>query len=148
LGTKGEETTMGWSHRITQIGNQPAQILIDDGYRATAPIRELSGLAWFGVYCQSAPVDCFWEPAETDKLDDLEDDLIQLCHKFGEGKAIYVMRIATRGVREYFMYFGDSAKLNAVLPNLKTLHSNYRIEYDEKIDPGWNRYISCLPKQS
>ena len=69
-------------------------------------VLELPRLAWFGVYCQRAPGVGFWDPEETDSLDALERDLIRLCEQFGQGWAVYVLRIATSGIREYYVYMG------------------------------------------
>jgi hypothetical protein len=90
---------MPWTHRIAEIEGQAAQILIDDQFRASTPVLELPRLAWFGVYCQRAPGAGFWDPQETDKLDALEDDLMRLCKHFGQGWAVYVLRISTPGMR-------------------------------------------------
>lgn len=58
--------------------------------------------------------------------------------------AVYVMRIDTRGIREYYFYFGGSAALTHVLPSLRSAHPDYRIEFEETADPGWNRYKTFL----
>lgn len=136
---------MAWSSRITNVDGRLAQIFIDDRFRSSAPVRQLQRLAWFGVYTNSDPGGAFWHPDETVSLDAIEDDLIRLCEKFGRGWVVYVLRIATRGIIEHFLYFGDSANLSVVLPNLQSAHPAYRIEYEEFADPSWRRYISCLP---
>jgi hypothetical protein len=135
---------MPWAHRVTKINGRPAQILIDEGFRARAPIRELPQLAWFGVYARCDPGTAFWDPEESASLDALEDDLIRLCGQFGRGWAVYVLRIATPGVREYFVYFGSGARMDAVLPSLRAAHPGYRVEYEERVDVSWQRYSSCL----
>ena len=135
---------MSWSQRLTKFEERQAQILIDEGFRDRAPIRELPKLAWFGVYTQRDPGTAFWHPEESGSLDAIEDDLIRLCGQFGRGWAVYVLRIATKGIREYFIYFGDEAKMDAVLPSLRAAHSDYRIEYDERVDDCWERYTTCL----
>jgi hypothetical protein len=124
---------------------RPAQILINDHFRSSAPIRELPNLAWFGVYCRRPVTTSFWDSNEAVALDALEDKLIQLCDQYGKGWAAYVMRIATRGIREYFIYFGDAAKIGDVLSILRAAHPEYRIEYDMTNDAAWKRYLSCLP---
>jgi hypothetical protein len=134
---------MSWSHRVTQIDGRPAQILIDQRFRGCAPIHELPRLGWFGIYAQLDPGQAFWDPEESASLDAVEADLIRLCEQFGRGLAVYVLRIATRGIREYFVYFGGSGDLGSVLPSLKAAHPDYHIEYDEKVDGSWNRYTSC-----
>ena len=136
---------MAWSHRLTEIHERPAQILIDDRFRMTAPVRELPNCAWFCVYCQYDPGPAFWDPAEAKNLDAIEDALVRLWQESGHGFAVYVMRIATRGIREYYVYHGGRAEFSQVCSKLKTRFPAYRVEHEEHEDPDWKRYISCLP---
>lgn len=136
---------MAWSHRIAEIQGRQAQFLIDDRFRGVAPVRELPRLAWFAVYCRQEPGSSFWHPDESASLDSVEDSLIQLWQELGRGFAVYVMRIATRGIREYYVYLGGSADFSPVLERLRASHPSYRVEYEETADPDWKRYISCLP---
>src|SRR3954469_23753409 len=113
---------MPWSHRTTQIESRPAGVLIDDRFRGSLPVRELPRLAWFGVYCRQDPGGGFWHPDETASLDTIESDWIRLCDQYGHGWAAYVMRIDTRGLREYYLYFSGAAALDKVLPSLRATH--------------------------
>ena len=137
---------MPWTNRNVEIEGRLAQVFIDDRFKTSAPLEELPRLAWFGIYCQRAPGAGFWDPEETDSLDAVEDDLIRLCEQFGKGWAVYVLRIATRGMREYYVYMGNSVDFISVVPGLLAQHPDYRIEYEETRDPGWRRYTSCLSK--
>jgi hypothetical protein len=137
---------MSWSQRTTEIENRPAQILIDERFRSSAPVGELSRLCWFGVYCRRDPGGSFWHPDETSSLDEVERDLIRLCEQFGRGWAVYFMRVDTRGIREYYIYAGTSAGIEAVLPSLKAAHPDYRIEFAETPDASWTRYQTFLPR--
>ena len=132
---------------MSEIDGRPAQILIDEGFRNRAPVRELPRLGWFGVYALRDPGSAFWDPEETASLDAIESDLIRLCDLFGEAGPVYVLNIAIRGIREYFVYFGRDSELSPVLPSLKAAHPDYRIEYEERIDATWSRYKTCLPKE-
>lgn len=136
---------MPWSQRTTQIDSRPTGVLIDDRFRASLPVRELPRLAWFGVYCRLDAGDGFWHPAETESLAMVEQDLIRLCELFGRGWAVYVMRIDTRGIREYYLYCGGSAALAQALPSLRASHPDYRIEFEETEDAAWSRYQTLLP---
>jgi hypothetical protein len=136
---------MPWSHRTTHIQGRPAGVLLDDRFRAALPVRELPRLAWFGVYCRHEPGGGFWNPDETASLDSIEQDLIGLCSRFGDGWAVYVMRIDTRGIREYYFYCGGSAALAQALQSLRAAHPDYRIEFDETTDADWSRYRTFLP---
>lgn len=138
---------MAWSHRTTQIDSRPAQVLIDERFQSQAPVHELPRLTWFGVYCCSDPGGGFWHPDETAALDAVEDDLIRLCDQFGRGWVVYVMRIATRGIREYYFYSDQTADLAAAAESLRAAHSEYRIEFDQTLDAEWERYRTFLPHQ-
>jgi Family of unknown function (DUF695) len=138
---------MAWLHRTTEIQNRSAQVLIDDRFQDSAPMRELPRLIWVGVYCRNEPGASFWHPDETAALDAVEDDLIRQCEQFGGGWAVYVMRIDTRGIREHYFYAGDAADLPAAVTALQAAHPEYRIEVDQKVDPEWDRYQTFLPQQ-
>jgi hypothetical protein len=75
----------------------------------------------------------------------VEDDLIALCDQSAQGWAAYVLRIAGSGVREYYVYIGDSVGFDRMLPVLLAKHPHYRIEYEETKDSSRSRYTSCLP---
>jgi hypothetical protein len=137
---------VAWTQRTTQIDNRPAHVLIDERFRASSPIPELTRLVWFGIYCRQDPGSGFWHPDETASLDVVERDLISLCEKLGNGWAVYVMRIATRGIREYYIYCGAGAvEIDQVLPRLRHAYPDYRIEFEETVDAQWTRYGTFLP---
>jgi hypothetical protein len=77
-------------------------------------------------------------------LDAIEGDLIRLCGAFGKGWAIYVRRLETRGLREYYVYFGVNAELQKVVPSLRSIYAGYRIEFELRSDPHWSHYKSWL----
>lgn len=135
---------MTWSQRIQEVDERQANVLIDDRFSSQAPIEALPRLAWFGVYARLDPGDAFWHPDETETLDSIESDLIDLCETFGRGWVVYVLRIDTRGIREYYFYNGKDATLENVLPSLQEAHPNYKIEFDEKYDADWETYFRFL----
>ena len=82
--------------------------------------------------------------SEKKALDAVEEDLVRLCGQAGHGWAVYVLRIATRGLREYYVYIGETVDFAQVLPGLRAQHPDYRIEYEEMEDASWRRYKRCL----
>jgi hypothetical protein len=128
---------------IEILGNQ-AQVLLDDQYVADNPGAELPNIAWFGVWCQQDTGGHYWNPEETDKLNQIEQQLLDLAGQYGNGWAVYVRRVISAGKREYFFYFGEDASLVNVLAELKMLYPEYRIEYDVKPDLDWSHYSSWL----
>jgi hypothetical protein len=135
---------MSWIQYTFEIQGRPASALLDTQFKDGAPTPELTNFAWFGVYCRLSPGGGLWDPKEQRKLDAIERDLIRLCGKFGNCWAVYVRRLDTPGIREYYVYFGDDAELEKVLPVLKSRHAGYRIEFETYSDPRWSHYQSWL----
>jgi len=135
---------MSWIYHQFEIRGKTAGALLDTGFARQPPIEQLPKLARFGVYCCLPAGTAFWDPNEQSSLDAIETDLLQLCSGYGNGWAIYVRRLDTPGLREYYLYFGENAELEKALPDLKVLHSGYRIEFESRPDPQWTYYQSWL----
>lgn len=128
---------------IEIIGNQ-SQVLLDDQYISDNPGESLPNIAWFAIWCLQDTAGHYWNPEETDILDKIERDLMGFVTQFGNGWAVYVRRVASAGMREYFIYYGGDAALSGVVPALKAIHPEYRIEFETKSDPQWMHYFSWL----
>jgi hypothetical protein len=135
---------MAWHHYLCEISDKPASVLIDDRFAEQSPVGELPRLSWFGVYCHEPTGGAFWNSAETVLLDQVEKDLIKLSEQHGHGWVVYVLRIATPGIREYYLYHADHAELDAVLEALQSLHPDYRIDFDTIDDNTWEEYRRYL----
>jgi len=135
---------MAWTHYELEIHGKSASALLDKRFATRAPKDQLPKVAWFGVYCRQPPGDAFWNLKEQPALDAIEHDLIRLCGTFGNGWAVYVRRLDTPGLREYYVYFGESAELEKVLPSTNALHPEYRIEFETRTDPQWTHYESWI----
>jgi hypothetical protein len=131
---------MTWKFFEAKADGQRAQILIDPRFSGNMPTAQLPNVAWFGVWCREDPGGAYWSPQEAPSLDAIEQDLLGLCEKHGNGWAVYVRRYATPGVREYYFYFGEGADLSKVAVNLVDQHPGYRIEYETEEDPDWSNY--------
>ena len=70
--------------------------------------------------------------------------MIKLCERHGIGWAAYVQRLDTPGLREYYMYFGEGAAMDKVLPELKAAHPSYRLEFERIDDLKWAQYRKWL----
>jgi hypothetical protein len=139
---------MTWTYHEFEIEGKPAGALLDMQFAKQPPRDQLPNVAWFGVFCLLPAGGAFWDPDEQPTLDAIEDDVIRLCGSFGNGWAVYVHRLDTPGVREYFVYFGGTAELEKVLPSLKALHPEYRIEFESRPDPQWAHYKSRLEERA
>ena len=135
---------MTWKFFETRDGDGKAQVLLDHRFDEAPPTEALPNLAWFGVWCNGAPLGAYWSPTEAPVLDALEADLIRLAEQHGNGWAVYLRRYATPGLREYYFYFGEDADMRAVAVELVDKHLGYRIEFDARPDPTWSGYASWL----
>ena len=135
---------MAWRTALLDFDGKPGHTMVDDRFAAEPPVGQLPHLAWFGVYCATNPGEHFWNPEEGSQLDAVEDDLIELCDRHGNGWAAYVHRLDTWGLREYFVYFGDGASMDTVLTELKAAHPGYRLEYESIDDLEWVQYRKWL----
>src|SRR5438477_461678 len=131
---------MTWKQIITEIDGRRVLVLVDHRFKEQAPLKELQCLSWFCVYCNQEPGSAFWNPNETETLDEIEDDLLRLCESFGHGWMVYALRVATPGVREHYFYHSDAAEIKKVIAAFRLAHPSYRIEADTKNDPEWNEY--------
>jgi hypothetical protein len=135
---------MAWRTALLNFDGKPGHTMVDDRFAADPPVDQLPHLAWFGVYCAKPPGGGFWDPDEEAELDAIENDLIRLCDHHGHGWAAYVQRLDTPGLREYYLYFGEGAAMDKVLPELKPAHSTYRLEFDRIDDLKWAQYRKWL----
>ena len=131
---------MTWRQYTCDISGKPAIILVDDRFAQQERPERLHQLSWFGVYCAEPPGAHLWAREETKALDQIEDDLVELAETFGHNCAVYVLRIATPGIREHYIYHSDSAELSKAFSALKAVHPDYRIEFETIDDPNWDQY--------
>ncbi len=137
-----------WSHRIVEFEGRHVSVSIDDSYR-DAPAERLAlapRLARFGVYCTLDAGAAFWHPDETDTLNSIEGELLRLCGSEAQGWVTHVACIHTWGVREYYLHFGGQAELRPVMPELRAAFPDYRIDFDERLDPAWEFYKEWLKR--
>lgn len=135
---------MSWNTFSTEIDGKPAIVLIDCKYSDEQPSVQLPKLAWFAVYCKEAPHGGIWSEAETEKLEEIETDLLGLCDKHSNGWAVYVLNISTPGINEYYIYFGGNAELHKVMGGLEALHKDYKFDFDITDDVTWYTYKKWL----
>lgn len=135
---------MSWKVYTREVEGKQAQILIDDHYDWTAPVENLVLLSGFSLYCNVLPENTLWHPDETEALDTLEERLLDFCEKYSQGWSLYVMRMTTFGVREYYIYHSEQADLQAAFMAMTKMHPDYRIEFGTVSDPEWKEYRKYL----
>lgn len=139
-----EPNHMTWQLYDTEILGKQSQVLLDDSFVGNIPGDELPNLALISLWCQQDTDGHYWNPDETDTLDMIEHDLLELVSQNGHGWAVYARRVASEGLREYFFYYGGDADLIKVAPALKEKYPGYRIESEAKPDPEWKLYLSWV----
>jgi Family of unknown function (DUF695) len=135
---------MAWAQRTTEVGGRPAEQTIDKGFSSSAPVSELPRLAWFSVHARMSPGDGMVNPKEVDTLDAIEEDLVRLCDAFGRGSALYISRVVSPGLRQYYLYYGGNAELDNALPSLRSSYPKYQIDFEEKPDAAWAWYREMI----
>ncbi|CAN5368482.1 hypothetical protein BH10CYA1_BH10CYA1_19810 [soil metagenome] len=135
---------MTWTVHQREVEGKTAQILIDDHFAPQAPLKDLVNLSGFSLYCRQEPVNTLWHPDEGDTLDIIEERLINLCEKHSHGWSVYVLRMATFGVREYYFYHSNEAELTKAYAELLALTPGYRIELSTVLDAEWAEYRKYL----
>lgn len=131
---------MTWQVYTCEILGKPAIVLIDDQFVDRLPFSEIPLLSWFGVYCNLPPDGACWAEEEAVALDQVEDRLIELVQQFGRGWAVYLMRLATPGIREYYVYHSPKVEMGKAFAALKASAPTYRIEHEISEDGNWAQY--------
>ena len=137
---------MAWKTYPTAVAGVPAIVLIDNRFARKAPLEELPRLTWVAVYTNLPPVmDNVWDPDETPALEGVERDLLAAFESHGLGWTVFVLRISTPGVWEYFFYHAPLAETTQAVLELQKVHPEYRIEASTVIDAEWKQYLTYLP---
>ena len=132
---------MAWQlHDLLESG-KPVQLMLEDRFRNDLPGAELPRLVRLRVNFIQPAEDYYWHPDESAKIDDIEDQLLQLADQHGEGWVVFVQRRAEAGCLDFYFYVGSEAKIEQVIPDLKTVHPEYRIDFEESSDPSWSAYL-------
>lgn len=131
---------MAWQLYECTILDLPALVLIDNRFAGTAPLEELPLLTWVGVYNRLPHGEGLWDPDETDDLEALEAELLLRFEARGQGWAVYVLRIVTPGVREYYVYHSGQARVGRAVQDIHKTWPRYRIETSTIQDPLWVQY--------
>jgi Family of unknown function (DUF695) len=131
---------MAWDSYLTHVAGRPALVLLDRSFASTPPAAQLPRLAWFGVWTRLPAGGAFWDPAEADALDDIEAALLDLAGQLAKGWGVYVRRLATPGLREYYLYTAAHVDLAPVAVGLMGRFPEYRVEHEHTADLDWAQY--------
>lgn len=130
---------------MTRINGQRAQVLLDKQFEdKPLPSAQLPHLATITVHNQMDPSGALWHPDEAGRLEKLEASLMAELEKYSNGWAIYLRRVAFEGFRQYFVYFGDNAKVGKAVVGFQDLNPAYKVEVEFSEDPTWAGYASWL----
>ena len=133
---------MAWQRKDGRIARRRAEILIDLRFRDTAPVRDLPMLHWLGVWCrQPVQRERFVPAAEQATVLRIERKLKTLARKASNGWAVYVMRIVSEGLVQYFFYARGAGALDGVSAELRKSFPRYRFEHDSEPDAEWVEYL-------
>lgn len=130
----------GWTYYECEIRERQALVLVDKRFVGSEPASELPRLFRLCVYTRLPPGGAYWNPDETNALNKLEDEFIDLLRDNAKGHASYVLRIATHGLREYYIYHSTAVSLASTHAALCKAYPDYKIVCDSIDDPTWREY--------
>ena len=133
---------MGWTHYECEIRERPALVLVDKRFVGSEETSALPKVFWLCVYTRLPPGGSFWNPDESTVLDKLEDDFLDLLRDNARDQSRYVLRIATHGLREYYVYHSTAIDLASTHAALCKAYPDYKIVFDSKDDPTWREYTA------
>jgi glyoxylase-like metal-dependent hydrolase (beta-lactamase superfamily II) len=139
---------MAWDSYVANVDVRTAQVLLDRSFASAPPASQLPRLAWFGVWARLPAGGAFWDPAEAAALDDIEVALLDLAGQVARGWGVYVRRLATAGLREYYFYTGAHFDLASVAAELVERFPQYRVEHAHTADPDWAKYTGWVAEKS
>jgi hypothetical protein len=131
---------MAWDSYLTNVAGRSALVLLDRSFASAPPAAQLPRLAWLGVWARLPAGGAFWDPAEADALDEIEAALLDLAGQIARGWGVYVRRLATPGLREYYLYTAAHVDLAPVAADLVGRFPEYRVEHEHTADPEWAQY--------
>ena len=129
-----------WTYYECEIKERPALVLVDKRFVGCEATSALPKLFWLCVYTRLPPGGPYWNPDETNVLDKLEDDFFDLVRDNARGHSRYVLRIATHGLREYYIYHSTAVNLASTHAALCKAYPDYKIVFDSFDDPTWCQY--------
>jgi hypothetical protein len=129
-----------WNVYYCEVSGRPAQVIVNTHYPEEPPFEQLPFPLWFAIYCNKPPGPAFWDPDETELLDEIEDDLLATVASWKQGCVFYSLRIATPGLREYYIYAKDADGLQSIIDEIRAQNPTYRLDGDAMRDESWERY--------
>ncbi len=117
-----------------------ARVKVDDGLLADAPITGVTRRMRVRVHNTLPAGDGYWAPEEEQALADVDGSLLKMTSDLGHGWAVYVLRICTPGIRDYYFHLFEHAHIGALQSLLGETHPSYTFEVTVSDDPGWELY--------
>lgn len=133
---------MTWQEASIKLNDRDVYAVLDAHFSDMAPIIELPCLNWLGLW-PPKPVS---SEANDSKKDDswfleVEPHILEIASTISDGWAVYVARLVTRGVTEYYFYTKDESTLASLVPELRKHFPQHRMEHERKSDQTWSEYF-------
>ncbi len=85
-------------------------------------------------------------PQEFSRLGAIENELVERLQ--ASKRAVAVLTVTTRGMREFVFYACDAASAMAVIDEYRSTVSDYELQSYAAADPEWTVYRELRPRQS
>jgi len=131
-----------WDFYFCQIDDRPASLFVDLGLHCSAPIAELSDMAWLSLQLLHPGPDGLTGNEEFDRLNEIEDALAAT--DVGDTQLVYVGRSTSGGHRDFLFYTTNGLKAESRLSAAMVAYPEYGFEVGSRPDADWSVYLEFL----
>lgn len=131
-----------WDVYFCYLEDTPAFISVDLGYFDIAPLTDKPHLIEVAAGLLTTTADGFPENDEWEKLEEIEDMLV---NSFEEKlEASFVGKTLNSGRRGLYFYSGDTLLVEQMIDELRQHFPAYTFEHQVQEDPNWEVYFDYL----
>ncbi len=132
-----------WAGYFCTIGDgQIGAVMVDIGLAQIAPVESKSFLLTFTTKMNNPTEDGLSSENETDKLNQIEEDLIESL--VTKNEVIYTGRIKFSGKMQSYFYSENIAGLESAISNLIANFPDYSFEHKFTEEKNWEAYFEVL----
>ena len=131
----------GWNSYFCYVNEELSSIYLNLDLFYKAPMEKYPKLCWYWIKMKNPKTDGLSSDDDFQKLIEHEDALVDNLKKL---KAIYVGRITTQGMRQFYFYSSNDLLVKDALSNFVGESSPFQYQVGEKPDAKWNQYLNLL----
>ena len=131
----------GWNSYFCNVNGELSSVFLDLDLFYKAPMKEYPKLCWYWIKMKNPREDGLSSDADFKELCEHQDAFEESIKKF---KTIYVGRITTQGMRQFYFYSSNDKEAKEILRNFVGERPVFQYQIGEKLDTQWNQYLNLL----